>query len=60
MRDSVNSELRNLGIIYEMDLSCFFIDNTIQTTSEKVIIEDWLEDELYILNEEVDRIFEFV
>ncbi len=49
-----------MGFIYVEDLSCFFIDNTIRTTSVKVIIEDGLEDELKFLNEEVDTIWEFV
>jgi len=41
-------------------MQCFFIDNSIHTTSEEDIIDDGAEDQLEFLNEEVERIGEFV
>jgi len=41
-------------------MQCFFIDNSIHTTSEEDIIDDGAEDQLEFLNKEVERIGEFV
>ena len=41
-------------------MQCFFVDNSIHTTSEEDIIDDGAEDQLEFLNEEVERIGEFV
>jgi hypothetical protein len=41
-------------------MQCFFIDNSIHTTSEEDIIDDGAKDQLEFLNEEVERIGEFV
>lgn len=42
-----------MGFNHENDLSCFFIDNKIHTTSEDDIIDDGAEAELEYLNKEV-------
>ena len=49
-----------MGFKLLKDMQCFFIDNSIHTTSEEDIIDDGAEDQLEFLNEEVERIGEFV
>jgi len=49
-----------MGFKLLKDMQCFLIDNLIHTTSEEYIIDDGAEDQLEFLNEEVEKIGEFV
>ena len=50
-----------MGFKHEKDLKCFFIDNKIHTMSEEDIEDDdGLKGELNFLNEEVEKIGNFI